>query len=41
MIKRTLYPMILKCYRHLHPMTKSIKCVDQTNDEDYSMDIFH
>jgi len=32
---RTLYPMILKCYHPLHPITKSIGCVDQIIDEDY------
>jgi hypothetical protein len=32
--------MFLKCYHHLHPMTKSIGCVDQTSDEDFSLDIF-
>ncbi len=38
--RRTLYHMLLKCYHHLHPMTKFVKCVDQTNDEDFSLDIF-
>ncbi len=38
--RRTLYPMILKCYHHLQPMTKSIGCVDQIIDKDYSLDIF-
>jgi hypothetical protein len=37
---RTLYPMILKCYHHLHPMTKSIGCIDQITNENYSLDIF-
>jgi hypothetical protein len=37
---RTLYPMLLKCYRHLHLMIESIGCVDQTSDEDFSLDIF-
>jgi hypothetical protein len=32
--------MLLKCYHHLHPMTKSIGCVDQTCDEYSSLDIF-
>ncbi len=26
--KRTLYLMLLKCYYHLHSMTKSVGCVD-------------
>jgi hypothetical protein len=33
--RRTLYLMILKCYHHLHPMTKSVGCVDQIIDENY------
>jgi hypothetical protein len=36
----TLYPMLLKCYHHLHPIIKSIGCVDQTGDEDSGLDIF-
>jgi hypothetical protein len=36
----TLYLMLLNCYHHLHPMTKSIGCVDQIGDEDSSLDIF-
>ncbi len=28
--KQLLYPMFLKCYHHLHAMTKSrVECVDQ------------
>jgi hypothetical protein len=28
--KQLLYPMFLKCYHHLHTMTKSrVECVDQ------------
>jgi hypothetical protein len=38
--KRFLYPMLLKCYHHLHPITKYIGCVDQTIDEDCNLDIF-
>ncbi len=38
--RRTLYPMFSKCYHHLHPMTKSVGCVDQIGDEDSSLDIF-
>jgi hypothetical protein len=37
---RTLYPMFLKCYHHLHPMTKFVGCVDQTCDENFSLNIF-
>jgi hypothetical protein len=35
-----LYPMLFKCYHHLHPMKKIVGCVDQTCDEDSSLDIF-
>ncbi len=38
--KRTLYPKLLKCYHHLHPMIKSIGYVNQTCDENFSLDIF-
>jgi hypothetical protein len=38
--RRTLYPMLLKCYHHLHPMIESIGCVDQIGDEDFYLDIF-
>jgi hypothetical protein len=38
--RRTLYPMFLKCYHHLHPMKKIVECVYQTGDEDSSLDIF-
>jgi len=37
---RSLYPMLLKCYHHLHPITKYIECIDQTIDEDCNLDIF-
>ncbi len=37
--KRILYPMFLKCYHHLHPMTKSIGCVNQTSDEDCNLGV--
>jgi hypothetical protein len=37
--KRTLYPMFLKCYHHLHRMTKFVGCVAQTSDENSSLDI--
>jgi hypothetical protein len=32
--------MFLKCYHYLHPIIKSIECVDQTIYEDRSLDIF-
>jgi hypothetical protein len=38
--KRSLYPMLLMCYHHLHPIIKFVGCVDQTIDEDYSLGIF-
>jgi hypothetical protein len=38
--RRILYPMFLKCYHHLHPMTKFVECVDQISDEDFSLDKF-
>ncbi len=37
--KRTLYPMLLKWYHHLHPMTKFVGCVNQTSDEDSSLGV--
>jgi len=40
MIGGVLYAMLLKCYHHLHPMTESIGCVDQTSDENFCLDIF-
>jgi hypothetical protein len=40
--KKTLYPMLLKCYHHLHPITKSIICVNQTKigDKNFSLGNF-
>jgi hypothetical protein len=38
--RKTLHPMLLKCYHHLHPMTKFIGCVNQITHEDCSLDIF-
>jgi hypothetical protein len=38
--KRTLYLMLLKCYHHLHPLTKFVGYVNQTCDEYFSLDIF-
>ncbi len=33
--RKTLYPMLLKCYHHLHPLFEN-PCVD----ENYTLDIF-
>jgi len=31
--RRSLYPMLLKCYHYLHPMVESkIECVNQIRD---------
>jgi hypothetical protein len=38
--KKTLYLMLLKCYDHLHPMTKFVGYVNQASDGDSSMDNF-
>jgi hypothetical protein len=38
--RRTLYLMFLKCYHHLHPLTKFAKCANQIGDDDYSLNIF-
>jgi len=38
--RKTLYPMLLKCYHHLHPVTKIVGCVNQTTHEDCSLGIF-
>ncbi len=38
--RKTLYPMLWKCYHHLHPMIESIGCVDEIGDEDFNLDIF-
>ncbi len=38
--KRTLYPMLLKCHHHLHPMIESIGFVDETSLEDFCLDVF-
>ncbi len=38
--RRTLYPMFLKYYHHLHPLTEFVKCLNQIVDEDSSVDIF-
>jgi len=37
--KKTLYPMLLKCHRHLHPLSRNA-IVDKGVDEDYNLDIF-
>ncbi len=39
--RRTLYPMFLKCYHHLYPMTKFVGCINQTSDEDFNLDYFN
>jgi hypothetical protein len=37
----SLYPMLMKCYYHLHPLIKSINdFVDQRMDDDNCLDIF-
>jgi hypothetical protein len=37
----TLYPMLLECYHHLHPLTESESVFAHVNvDEDCSLDIF-
>ncbi len=38
--KRSFYPMLLKCYHHLHPVIKFVGCVNQKIDEGYSLDVF-
>jgi hypothetical protein len=37
--RKTLYPMLLKCYHHLHPLFKN-PSLDQHVDENYILDIF-
>jgi hypothetical protein len=37
--RKTLYPMLLKCYHHLHPLFENLN-VDQRVDENYTLDIF-
>ncbi len=37
--KEKLYPMLLKCYYHLHPLFENAN-VDQGVDEDCNLDIF-
>jgi hypothetical protein len=38
--RRSLCPMLLKCYHLLHPITKFVGCVDQTINENCNFDIF-
>jgi hypothetical protein len=39
--KKSLFPMLLKCYYHLHPLVESERgVVDQRVEEDMSLDIF-
>ncbi len=38
---KSLHPMLLECYYHLHPFTKSKSAFAHINvDEDYTLDIF-
>jgi hypothetical protein len=37
--RKTLYPMLLKCYHHLHPLFENPN-VNQHVDENYTLDIF-
>jgi hypothetical protein len=37
--KKTLYPMLLKCYHPLHPLFENA-IVDKVVDEDCSLDVF-
>ncbi len=37
--RKTLYPMLLKCYHHLHPLFEN-PIVDPCVDENYTLDIF-
>jgi hypothetical protein len=39
--KKSLFPMVLKCYYHLHPFVESKRSVvDQRVETDMSLDIF-
>ncbi len=39
--KKTSFPMLLKCYYHLHPLVESEKgVVDERVEKDMSLDIF-
>jgi hypothetical protein len=38
--RKTLYPMLLKCHHHLHPMIEYVECVNKIGDEDSNLDIF-
>jgi hypothetical protein len=37
--KKTLYPMLLKCHHHLHPLYRNA-IVSKGVDENYNLDIF-
>jgi hypothetical protein len=37
--KRTLYPMLSKCYYYLHPLFKNVT-INQGVDEDCNLNIF-
>jgi hypothetical protein len=39
MIDKTLYPMLLKCYHHLHTLSENV-IVGQGVDEDCNVDTF-
>jgi hypothetical protein len=38
--KFSLFPMLLKCYYHLHPLVEYERGVDQRIEEESSLDIF-
>jgi energy-converting hydrogenase A subunit M len=39
--KKSLFPMLLKCYYHLHPLVESKRgVVDEKVEEDMTLDIF-
>jgi hypothetical protein len=38
--QKTLFPMFLKCYYHLHPMVEFERGDEQRVEEDKSLDIF-
>jgi hypothetical protein len=39
--RRSLYPMVLKCYHYLHPMAKSeVECANHIEDTKFDLNIF-
>jgi hypothetical protein len=39
--RRSLYPMLLKCYHYLHPILElEIECVDKIGDAKSDLDLF-